>query len=225
MHQLIDKKNRIIIYLIFFIILSTTNNKTTEKHKTYSNKINKINVTGLSNENNLQLVKKLDNFLHTNIFTLKSEDLKNIMSKNNIIEEYNIKKIYPSVLNIYVKPTKFIAKIHGNDLLLVGSNGKLIKNKTTDETLPYIFGKFNSKEFLNLRKNIESSKFNFIELKKIFYYSSNRWDILTNDDILIKLPENDLLWSLNFANKLITNKQFKDNKLIDLRITNHLITQ
>tara|TARA_B100000780_G_C21026555_1_gene411522 strand:+ start:74 stop:751 length:678 start_codon:yes stop_codon:yes gene_type:complete len=225
MHQLTDKKNRIAIYLVFFLILSTTSNKNSEKLKIYSNKINKINVIGLSKDNNIQLINKLDSFLYKNIFTINREDLKEIISEYNIIEEYNVKKVYPSILNINVKPTKLIAKINGNDLLLVGSNGKLIKNKITDETLPYVVGKFNSKEFLELRKNIESSKFNFTELKKIFYYPSNRWDILTNDDVLIKLPESDLLKSLNFANKLITNKKFKGNKLIDLRIANHLIVR
>jgi len=225
MHQLTDKKNRIAIYLVFFLILSTTSNKNSEKLKIYSNKINKINVIGLSKDNNIQLINKLDSFLYKNIFTINREDLKEIISEYNIIEEYNVKKVYPSILNINVKPTKLIAKINGNDLLLVGSNGKLIKNKITDETLPYVVGKFNSKEFLELRKNIESSKFNFTELKKIFYYPSNRWDILTNDDVLIKLPETDLLKSLNFANKLITNKKFKGNKLIDLRIANHLIVR
>mgnify|MGYP006132345687 FL=1 len=225
MHQLTDKKNRIAIYLVFFLILSTTSNKNSEKLKIYSNKINKINVIGLSKDNNIQLINKLDSFLYKNIFTINREDLKEIISEYNIIEEYNVKKVYPSILNINVKPKNLIAKINGNDLLLVGSNGKLIKNKITDETLPYVVGKFNSKEFLELRKNIESSKFNFTELKKIFYYPSNRWDILTNDDVLIKLPESDLLKSLNFANKLITNKKFKGNKLIDLRIANHLIVR
>ena len=47
MHQLIDKKNRIILYLILFIILSTISNKTLENQKSYLDTFIKINVSGL----------------------------------------------------------------------------------------------------------------------------------------------------------------------------------
>jgi cell division protein FtsQ len=225
MHQLIDKKNKIVIYLLFLVILSTTCNKNISQQKNYNIVINEIEISGLSINNNLQLKEKLDNFFYKNIFFLRKEEINSIILKYNIIEEYNIKKIYPSKLDIDVKPTKFIAKISNNNRLLVGSNGKLIENEITNETLPYIFGKFDSKEFLEFKEIIERSKFNFVDLKSIFFYSSKRLDILTIDEILIKLPKNNLLKSLNVANKIIVDNQFKDNKIIDLRISNHIIIQ
>ena len=48
MHQLIDKKNKIIIYLFFLFILSTTSGKFIENQKSYSSSINQINIEGLS---------------------------------------------------------------------------------------------------------------------------------------------------------------------------------
>ena len=225
MHQLIDKKNKIVIYLIFLLILSTTSNKNIDQQTNYNIVINKIEITGLSINNNLQLKNKLDNFLYKNIFFLGKKEINNIILKYNIIEEYNVKKIYPSKLDIDVKPTKFIAKISSNNRLLVGSNGKLIENEITNEKLPYIFGKFNSKEFLKFKEIVEYSKFNFADLKSIFFYSSKRFDILTIDEILIKLPKNNLLKSLNVANKIIIDNQFKDKKIIDLRISGHIIIQ
>ena len=224
MHQLIDKKNRIIIYLIFLIMLSTTNNKTLKIDKNYTAKINKINVTGLSSIYNKKIKKRLDNFSDRNIFMLEKEEISKIISEYNIIEEYEIKKVYPSRLNVEIKPTKFIAKIPGNNLL-VGSNGKLIKTKTKNEKLPYIFGEFNSKEFLKFKKSIMQSKFNFSNLRSIFFFPLNRWDVLTTDGILIKLPERDLSKSLHLAHKIMMNNQFKDNMIIDLRIANRLITK
>ena len=127
------------------------------------------------------------------------------------------------MLNLEIKPTKFIAKISGSNHLLIGSNGKIIKNQKTDEVLPYIFGKFDTREFLEFKKNVELSQFRLIDLKSIFFYPSNRWDILTLDDILIKLPQQNLLKSLNFANKILMRSEFKNIKLIDLRIKNNLI--
>jgi len=223
MHQLIDKKNKITIYLIFLLILSTTSNKTIEHKKNYTTTVNKINVSGLSINNNLQLTNKLNDFFYKNIFIIGKKEINKIFSEYNIIEEYNIKKIYPSKLSINIKPTKIIAKISGDSGLLVGSNGKLIKAEITDRTLPYIFGEFNSLKFLEFKEKIERSKFNFTDFKSIFFYPSNRWDMLTSDNILIKLSENDLSKSLSLAHKIINDNQFQDSKLIDLRIPNHLI--
>jgi cell division protein FtsQ len=223
MHQLIDKKNKIVIYLLLLLILSTTSNKIAVNQEKNISKFNMLDVRGMSNSNKLELINKLDIFFYKNIFILRKSEINRIISKYNIIEEYNIKKIYPSKLDINIKSTKFTARISGENQLLVGMNGKIISNEKTDKILPYIFGEFNSKEFLELQKNIDQSKFSFKELKSIFFYPSNRFDIITIDNILIKLPENDLLNSLNLAHKIITDNQFKDNKLIDLRISKNLV--
>ena len=223
MHQLIDKKNRIAIYLIILLILSTLNNKNSNYKKNYSIMINEINVEGLSSVNNLYILDKLGIFFNRYIFFIRKKEIDEIISKNNIVEEYTIKKIYPSKLDITIKPAKFVARISGNDQLLVGSNGKLIITKTTDETLPYIMGEFSSKEFLKFKKNIINSKFNFKELKLITFYPSSRWDILTVNDILIKLPKDDLLRFINISHKIINSNKFRDRKLIDLRTPNQLI--
>ncbi len=225
MHQLIDKKNRIFIYIIFLFILSTTSNKATQHQKNSLKLVNKINVTGLSTTNNLNLEKQISNFFYKSIFILGKKDINAVMSEYNIIEEYSVKKIYPSEIDIKIKPTKFIARISSNNQLVVGSNGKLIKSKSADDTLPYIIGEFNSKKFLKFKKSIADSKFNFNDLKSIIFFPSNRVDILTTNGILIKLPENNLLKSLNLSYKIIKDHQFNDNKFIDLRITNQAIIQ
>ena len=150
------------------------------------------------------------------------EDIQKIIRKYNIIDEYRVKKIYPSTINISIKPTMFIARLSGNNQL-VGANGKLIEDKENSEILPYVFGEFNSKDFLNLKKDISQSKFTFTKFKMLFFFPSNRWDILTYDDILIKLPQNKISKSLNLAYKIIASNDFKNKNLIDLRINNHLI--
>ena len=225
MLQLTDRKKTIAAYLILLLILSTTSNKSLQNQKNYLTTIDEINVVGLSNSTNLQILKKFDTFFYKNIFFIEKEEINKVISEYNIIEEYNVKKIYPSKLNIEIKPTKFIAKISGDNELLVGSNGKIIKSEIYENSLPYIFGKFNSKKFLEFKKNIQNSKFNFSDLSSLSYFPSNRWDILTKDNVLIRLPEKDLLKSLNLAYIIMTDKQFKDNKLIDLRVINNLIIE
>ena len=61
MHQLIDKKNKIIIYLLLLFILSTTSGKFVENQNSYSFTINQINIEGLSNANNSKILNQLNN--------------------------------------------------------------------------------------------------------------------------------------------------------------------
>ena len=225
MHQLIDKKNKIIIYLLFLFILSTTSGKFIENQDAYFSKINQINIEGLSNSNNLKISNELNNLSYKNILLVEKEEIQKVLSKYNIIEEYSVKKIYPSTIDIKIKQTKLVAKLSNNDQLLVGANGMLIEKKKNIEILPYIFGEFNSRDFLIFKKNINKSKFNFDELKTLYFFPLNRWDILTNDDVLIKLPQDNLLESLNLAHKIIGSDNFKDKTLIDLRVNKHLVVK
>ena len=186
MHQFIDKKNRIIIYLLFLLILSTTSGKFIENQNNYSSKIKKINIEGLSNIDTKKITNELNFLFYKNILLVNKNEIKKIINKYNVIEEYSIKKIYPSTININIQTTKFVARLSSNDQL-VGANGKLVEDKENTNILPYIFGEFNSQDFLNFKKNVAQSQFTFIKFKTLYFFPSNRWDILTNDDILIKL--------------------------------------
>ena len=225
MHQLIDKKNKIVIYLLFLIILSTVTNKSLENRGSYPITVNKINVLGLSDKNNLKIKNELGDLLSKNIFLITRGNINKKISQYNLIEEYSIKKIYPTQINIKIKPTRFIAKIAGNNNFLIGTNGKIISNERTTEVLPFLFGKFNSENFITFQKIINNSEFNFKNFRSIIIYPSNRWDIQTTEGILIKLPEKNLVNALKIAHKIINNDKFKDGKIIDLRIFNQIIVQ
>ena len=224
MHQLIGKKKSLILYFFFLVALSTTTNKTLYKTENLF-QIDNINITGIPLYNIEGLNDELYNTIEKNIFFLKKEVLKNSISEFNIVEKYTVKKIYPRELNINIKPTKFIAKISNKDDVLVGSNGKLISNKDFKKKLPSIFGKFNSNKFLELKVHLERSGFNFEDLKSLIYFSSGRWDILTNDNVLIKLPNKKIYESLHLAKKILNDDNFKMNKFIDLRISNQIIVK
>ena len=221
MHQLINKKNKIIIYLLLLFTLSTITQKFKKNQSDFSSTINNIKIEGLSSDDNSKIFHELNHLFYRNILLVGKDEIQNVINKYNIIEEYSVKKIYPSKINIKIKQTKFVARLSVNNQL-VGANGKLIKDKENNEILPYIFGKFNSQEFLYFKKNIDQSKFTFTKIKTIYSFPSNRWDILTNNDILIKLPQNNFSESLNLAYKIINNNDFKNKNLIDLRINNRL---
>tara|TARA_B100000795_G_scaffold196518_1_gene150559 strand:- start:1660 stop:2334 length:675 start_codon:yes stop_codon:yes gene_type:complete len=224
MHLLIDKKNKIIIYLLLLLILSTTSGKFVENQTTYFSSVNQVNIEGLSSTDISKISYELNNLFYENILLVSKEEVQRAISKYNIIEEYSVKKIYPSTININIQQTKFVARLSNNDQL-VGSNGKLIDDEENREVLPYVFGQFNTQDFLHLKKNIDQSKFTFTKIKTLYFFPSKRWDILTNDNILIKLPQANLPESLNLAYKIISSNDFKNKNLIDLRMNNHLIVK
>ena len=225
MHQSTDKK-KIVIYIIFLFILSTTTVKYSKQQENSFLRINKIHVEGLSNSKNLEIQRDLNNIFYRNILLLSKKEINKIINKHNIIEEYNIRKIYPSTLNINIKPTKIVAKVtNDSNKLIVGANGKLISGEVNNKILPHIFGEFNIKNFLEFKKNVDRSKFNFTEFKSIYFFPSNRWDILMINNTLIKLPQKNMFQSLNLAHKIISNEQFKNKNIIDLRVNSHLIVK
>ena len=222
MHLLTDKKNKIIVYLLFLLVLSTTNGKFVGNQNNYSSKINNIIIEGLPNAETQKISNELNYLFYKNILLVNKNNIQKIISKYNIIEVYSVKKIYPSTININIIPTKFIARLSNNDQL-VGANGKLIEGKQNSEILPQIFGEFDSLNFLQFKKITTRSKFTFANFKTLYFFPSNRWDILTYDGILIKLPQDNISKSLNLAYKIINNNDFKNKNLIDLRVNNHLI--
>lgn len=225
MLQLIDKKNKLILYLIFFFLLCTINIKLTDNKKTSFTSINEITVSGLSNENNLKIQNDLKKFLFHNIFIIDKKSFEKILLNNNLIGSFTVKKIYPNLIKIKITPTEFLAIINKKNInFFIGSNGKLIKVETQNQELPFIFGKINYKNFINLKKIIDKSKFNYKEISFIYFFPSNRWDLKTKDGLLIKLPEKDLLKALRIAYKIKNDNQFKMKKIIDLRIPNKVIT-
>ena len=66
MHQLIDKKNKILIYIIFLFILSTTSGKFILNENSYSSAIIRINIEGLSNSENSKISNELNNLSYKN---------------------------------------------------------------------------------------------------------------------------------------------------------------
>ena len=68
MLQFTDKKTKLFFYLILFILLSTQITKNHNISKSPTTKINHIEVFGLSNENNLKVLKSLNSLSFQNIF-------------------------------------------------------------------------------------------------------------------------------------------------------------
>ena len=225
MHQQIDKKRKLYIYLFLLIFLTTINNLPLINSGYLKLKINQIKVSGLSDENNFKILKDLDELISQNIFFVNKYYFLSILEKNNLIHSFKIKKIYPNSIEVQIKKADLLAITNFNEKkFFIGSNGKLIDYDSSNTNLPYVFGKVKTVDFINFVKIIEQSKFNFKEISEMYFYSSGRWDIKNKHGILFKLPKENLIKSLNIAYRIMDNEKLKNSKIIDLRISNHIVS-
>ena len=208
------------------LLLTTINNLSLRNSEYLKLKINQITVSGLNSENNIKISEEFNRLVsQKNLFFINKDYFVNILEKNNLIHSFEVKKIYPNSIEVQIKKTEFLAITNQNNKnFFIGSNGKLINYEFSDKNLPYVFGKINVEDFIKLTKIIAKSKFNFDEISELYFFPSGRWDIKSNKGILIKLSETNLLKTLNLAYQLTMNETFKNDKVIDLRIYNNVIS-
>ena len=225
MLQKIDKKNKVYIYLFIYFLLSTLNNIHFTNSHFFKFNVDNIQVSGLSEKNNLQTTKEIKKILFENIFLVKKEVLLKTLEKNNLISSFEIKKIYPNTIQVKIKKTEFlgITNIDGN-FFFIGSNGKFIDYENTQKNLPYVFGKVDPYSFIEFVKIVKKSKFDLNIVKEFYFFPSERWDIKTKDNKLFKLPSENLELNLNLIYNVLKNEEFKDKKIIDLRFSNKIIS-
>lgn len=220
MHQ--QKGKKILIYFFLLLLFGSINNINLDNLKL--RKINNITVTGLGNDANEILLQEIKNLNLNNIFLIDKNKIIDQINSNSLVERYIIFKNYPSSLNINIQKTKFLARINDNGkIFIIGSNGKFSENNFSDDQLPFIFGKPKIDDFLNFKEIIDQSNFSYNEIKNLYFFSSNRWDLELKNNILIRLPENLDKETLQFILDFLNNNKFKDIKIVDARVENQII--
>tara|TARA_B100000989_G_scaffold125652_1_gene93200 strand:+ start:28 stop:699 length:672 start_codon:yes stop_codon:yes gene_type:complete len=221
MLQKIDKKKYILFYLIIFLTLSSIHNSNFESKNFFS--INKIDIVGLNKSNNL-LENKLVDFIGYNIFTLEKESFKFINSLN-FIKDYNIKKIYPNQLRVYLEPAKAISVVKYLDkVVILGNNGKIIHLDRIPINVPKVIGTNDIEKVFQTLKMINKSNFNIRNIKNVEFFPSDRIDVELKDKKKIRFPRDYTVDNFNFALKLLDHSEYSKSNILDLRIPNRIIT-
>ncbi len=226
MPQQIDKNFKFFLYIFIFIFLSSINNLWWIKTKDSIFKISEIEVTGLKEELNYNIKKKLNFIFGENIFFINSHKIKKELNNINYIENYKIKKYFPSKLKINIKKTKILAQaFNNNKKYYIGSNRRKIDNleEIDNKNYPTIFGEFSVKEFIKLRNIIYDSQFDLKNITNYYYFKSKRWDIKLKNGTLIKLPRENINDAIALVKNIISKNINNQKKIIDLRMEKQII--
>mgnify|MGYP001170290871 CR=1 FL=1 len=220
MHQQTNKTN---IYLVILFFLLTTFDNINIKNQ-FNTKIKNIEVLGLNNFENKKIQKELSNLLKKNIFFLDKQRIFNEIYSNEIVDNVSVFKNYPSKLIIDINKVEFLAITKKkNNLYYIGSNGKLIKADVKEEKLPFIYGDFNTDEFIIFQKKLKKSMLNYNDIRNLFFFKSKRWNIELKNGLVIKFPNNEIDSSLELLTQIFVNDLFQKVRIIDLRQKNQII--
>ena len=220
MHQ--HKGKKILIYLFLFLIVGSINNTVLTNIR--FDTIKSIQISGLNQNQNTNLLESIKELNLKNIFFLNGNEISKIISSNNLVENYEIFKKYPYALDIKIERTDFLAKINNNGkIFLIGTNGKLSDVKFSDKELPFIFGKPRIDEFIKFTNIIDQSKLSFNQVKNLYFFPSKRWDLELKNNVILKLSKDHTKLSLDQAFEILNDNNFNDIKVVDARIKNQII--
>ena len=209
--------------IILFILLTTY----TPKFNFIINSnlhIQKIKIENNSIVEADKIKKKLSFLYKENLFFLNIKDIEKNLKSETFIESFSIKKIYPNTLKLIIVEKKPIAILQNKKKKFYISNkGDLINFVDIEiyNDLPTVFG--NGESFYSLYQDLKNIKFPLETIKSFYFFESGRWDLVMDDDKLIKLPTENYLSSLKNFMLSKTNSNFNNYKIFDYRIKDQLI--
>ena len=216
-------KKRFLIALLLLLFLST--------YKMQENfQLNKkLNIKEIIIENNSiiqnsSIEKSLSQLYETNLLKLNKKKISNELKGLNFVDGFEVKKIYPNKLKLRIFEKEPIAIIHHKDEKKYFTNKSELIDFTELEKfkqLPLVFGDGEKFEILYL--NLKKNKFPLDEIKKFYLFETNRWDLVTKKNQIIKLPAKDYIKSLENFIFLKDRANFEKYKIFDYRINQQLI--
>ena len=188
-----------------------------------------LNIENIEIENNniikTEKIKDRLSFLYNeNLFFLNIENIEENLKKEDFIESFTIKKIYPNNLKLMIVEKKVIAILQNKQKKFYISNkGDLINFIDIEfyKDLPTVFG--NGENFYSLYLDLQNVKFPLHMIRSFYFFESGRWDLIMVDGKIIKLPVEDYLFSLKNFMLSKSKSNFDNYKIFDYRIKDQLI--
>ena len=188
-----------------------------------------LNIENIEIENNTiiktEKIKDRLSFLNNeNLFFLNIENIEENLKKEDFIESFTIKKIYPNNLKLMIVEKKVIAILQNKQKKFYISNkGDLINFIDIEfyKDLPTVFG--NGENFYSLYLDLQNVKFPLHMIRSFYFFESGRWDLIMVDGKIIKLPVEDYLFSLKNFMLSKSKSNFDNYKIFDYRIKDQLI--
>ena len=225
------KLYRIVLFFITFIFLTTYSPNhfysTLEKDDTFF-KIKNIIITNNFLIEEKKIINKLQKIYDKNIFFIKRRDIEEPLREINFLKNIEVKKKYPSTVIVKIFETKPVAILFKNqNKYLIDDSSNLIQFDKTMNTDDFssVFGKGAENNFMYFYNQLKDNKFPIKEIKTYYFFQINRWDLQLFKETTIKFPYNNIEDAIRKSIELINRKDFKNYKVIDLRVNGKIIVE
>ena len=225
------KLYRIVLFFITFIFLTTYSPNhfysTLEKDDTFF-KIKNIIITNNFLIEEKKIINKLQKIYDKNIFFIKRRDIEEPLREINFLKNIEVKKKYPSTVIVKIFETKPVAILFKNqNKYLIDDSSNLIQFDKTMNTDDFssIFGKGAENNFMYFYNQLKDNRFPIKEIKTYYFFQINRWDLELFTETTIKFPYNNVEDAIRKSIELINRKDFKNYKVIDLRVNGKIIVE
>ena len=218
------KAVKLLSLLILLLLLSTY-------YPTYKirNTILIFTIKNVEVENNKvldsnKIINELENLKGKSLLFVDREIIKSAINKFDFISSFQVKKIYPKTIRIKIFEKKPVAiYIEEKNKFYISEKGDLIKYIEIDyyNNLPLLFGK--KTNFNIFFQGLKNANFPITDIKSFHYFEIGRWDIILNDEKIIKLPKENYADILENFLLIKNDKSFDKYKIFDYRIKDQLI--
>ena len=166
---------------------------------------------------------KLIKSIKKNIFFLKQDHFFKLNNRNDI-KYLQVKKNFPNKIIINFTPAQPICIIKNKDnIIILGDNGKMLNYNLNENNIPTVSGSTDFKNIYNVVNLLKKSNLDYQIINKINFFKSGRFDIILNNDVIIKYPIKYNQEIINYSRDLLDKKNFSNSKIIDLRLKNKII--
>jgi len=219
--------------VIFFFNLERLTNYSYHLIQKYSDiydyNFSKIEVSKLEYFNRKEIEKYFEQFKGKSIFLIPINKLSNNIQEIKWIKNVNIKSDYKNTLNVVLLEEIPLGIYDNNNQKVLFSNNlvilDIISNNKDYSKLITFYGQNSINNSLKINSHIEKS---FLKgnVDSVEFIKNRRWNLKLQNNILLKLPENNINEAINNYKKLyesFSNQDLKDIQSIDLRIQNQAI--
>ena len=199
-----------------------------DKKKDFLFKIKNIIIINTNLIDKDKIHKKLLKIYQKNIILVNRKDIEQPLKSINFLEKIEVKKKYPNTIIIKVYETEPLAILYKkNTKYIIDSSSSLIPfDKTiTLKDLPEVFGEDANLDFINFYNLLKSSNFPSEKIKNFYYFEIGRWDLKLFNNQLIKFPPNKTKEAIAKSIKLLTQDEFKNYNVIDLRMHGKIVVE
>ena len=224
----------LIIFIVFLsiIVIFFSNSKFFINNSTfiiqeYSDKLNynfiNIKINDLKHIDTNEIHAYFEKYKNKSIFLVPIQEIIDNLDNINWIDNVTIKSNYKNSIIINIKEEIPIGIFdNGSQKILFSKNLKileLINEDHLDQELIIFYGRMDLKESTSLISKLDIEILNLVE--SATFIKKRRWNLKLKNNIIIKLPEENIKqFNIDFKkiyNKLIMT-DFKNIEVIDLRI-------